>query len=266
VAEDIPDLLIGNAGASMAKTPKPGSRDEFSPAFGVAALFASIERKVATSGKEYVMALESADWIPELVETNPIGNDPVSQGDDHIRMLKRILKDTFPFANRTVHLPLDHLIHDDILLDASHDQQLIRCDTDSNAITVTLPLGSNVWSGYWVLIKKIRENHSLFISTSGGESLNGGPTITLTNDESWALVWSSGSTAWTGAIAFAALTADMIPNDCHIVLADMSEARVKGRAAGAGLDPERFQQPPDCAAGYFLNLKGLTPGNDSRSV
>lgn len=42
------------------------------------------------------MSLESADFIPGLVETNPEGTDPKSQGDDHLRLLKHVLKSQFP--------------------------------------------------------------------------------------------------------------------------------------------------------------------------
>lgn len=43
------------------------------------------------------MALESASFIDGLVASNPIGGtDPKSQGDDHIRLLKSVLKSTFP--------------------------------------------------------------------------------------------------------------------------------------------------------------------------
>lgn len=41
------------------------------------------------------MALESAEYISELVTTNPTGSDPKSRGDDHIRMLKEVLKRAF---------------------------------------------------------------------------------------------------------------------------------------------------------------------------
>lgn len=45
------------------------------------------------------MGLETADFIEQLVTTNPIGNvDPVSQGDDHLRLIKSVLKNTLPGA------------------------------------------------------------------------------------------------------------------------------------------------------------------------
>jgi hypothetical protein len=42
------------------------------------------------------MSLENANYIPDLVVTNPEGTDPKSQGDDHIRLLKHVLRLQFP--------------------------------------------------------------------------------------------------------------------------------------------------------------------------
>ena len=42
------------------------------------------------------MALEAATTINQLVVTNPDGLDSKSQGDDHLRLLKRTIKQTFP--------------------------------------------------------------------------------------------------------------------------------------------------------------------------
>lgn len=35
------------------------------------------------------MGLETGNFIDDLVDTNPLGTDPVSEGDDHIRLVKR---------------------------------------------------------------------------------------------------------------------------------------------------------------------------------
>jgi len=42
------------------------------------------------------MALETANTINQLVESNPLGTDTKSQGDDHIRLIKKTLRNTFP--------------------------------------------------------------------------------------------------------------------------------------------------------------------------
>lgn len=59
------------------------------------------------------MGLESASYINELVITNPVGNtDPKSQGDDHLRLIKKTLKNTFPNISGAVtasHIELGYL-------------------------------------------------------------------------------------------------------------------------------------------------------------
>lgn len=43
------------------------------------------------------MALETGDYIDDLVQTNPVGStDTKSTLDDHIRLIKKVLKQTFP--------------------------------------------------------------------------------------------------------------------------------------------------------------------------
>ena len=48
------------------------------------------------------MALESGDFISDLDETWPLGSDNVSQGDDHVRLIKHILKTQFPNLDSAV--------------------------------------------------------------------------------------------------------------------------------------------------------------------
>lgn len=48
------------------------------------------------------MGLESATFIQDLVATNPLSSDPRSQGDDHLRLLKSVLKNSFPNINAEV--------------------------------------------------------------------------------------------------------------------------------------------------------------------
>jgi len=44
------------------------------------------------------MGLESTTTIAGLVVTNPVASDPVGQADDHLRLLKNVLKTIFPGA------------------------------------------------------------------------------------------------------------------------------------------------------------------------
>jgi hypothetical protein len=42
------------------------------------------------------MALETGTFISDLVPTNPVGSDPLAFADDHLRLLKGTIKNTFP--------------------------------------------------------------------------------------------------------------------------------------------------------------------------
>lgn len=50
------------------------------------------------------MPLESAQYVGQLDQNNPVGSDPIANVDEHIRMIKRVLKDTFPGLTGPVNL------------------------------------------------------------------------------------------------------------------------------------------------------------------
>ena len=59
------------------------------------------------------MALETATYLNELVVTNPLSSDPRADGDDHIRLLKAVLKATFTNISGEVsasHTELNHVV------------------------------------------------------------------------------------------------------------------------------------------------------------
>ena len=49
------------------------------------------------------MALESGNYIDDLVITNPTASDPISQGDDHLQLIKKVVKQSFPSVDGAVH-------------------------------------------------------------------------------------------------------------------------------------------------------------------
>ena len=44
------------------------------------------------------MSLETGNYISALVRTNPLSSDPVSEGDDHLQLIKKVLQKTFPMG------------------------------------------------------------------------------------------------------------------------------------------------------------------------
>lgn len=51
------------------------------------------------------MAKENASWITQLVDANPTPDDPVSEGNDHLQMIKTVLKNSFPGTSTSAVVP-----------------------------------------------------------------------------------------------------------------------------------------------------------------
>ena len=51
------------------------------------------------------MALESGTYVKDLVSTNPPGTDAISQGDDHLRLIKSVLQNSFPSNSNAPIIP-----------------------------------------------------------------------------------------------------------------------------------------------------------------
>ena len=52
------------------------------------------------------MPVESpAAWVTQLVAANPLVGDAVGEGDDHLRMLKTVLKNSFPSTSVAAIVP-----------------------------------------------------------------------------------------------------------------------------------------------------------------
>lgn len=77
------------------------------------------------------MALESATYISGLVDTNPSGSDSISQGDDHLRLIKSVLKNTLPNADEAI-----NGIHTGTSAPSPTTTGLIWFDTSNNLIKI----------------------------------------------------------------------------------------------------------------------------------
>ena len=65
------------------------------------------------------MSLEAGDFIPELNANNPLGSDPKSEGDDHIRLVKRCTQGSFPGFVGTTAVPKSVTLTEDQINDAA---------------------------------------------------------------------------------------------------------------------------------------------------
>jgi hypothetical protein len=103
------------------------------------------------------MGLETGDYIDDLVETNPItATDSVTEGSDHLRLVKKVLLQSFPGVAGAV--TLTHTQLNDAAL-KSEAQTIagawtftgaftsLGIDDNASAIALTLTGGSNVGIG-----------------------------------------------------------------------------------------------------------------------
>jgi hypothetical protein len=121
------------------------------------------------------MALESSTYINGLVVLNPTGSDNISQGDDHIRLLKSTIKATFPNVTGAVsgtHTAINSAVTEaNAATNANTASKIVKRDGSGNfsAGTITAALSGNASTASTLQTAR----------TIGGVSFNGGANINL---------------------------------------------------------------------------------------
>lgn len=82
------------------------------------------------------MALETGTFINDLVSANPTSSDSAAQGDDHIRLIKTVLKNTFP--NLTGAVTGTQADLNNILTSAAKTLKGNKEDTSGDTVDVTV--------------------------------------------------------------------------------------------------------------------------------
>lgn len=101
------------------------------------------------------MGLESATYISGLVPTNPPSNDPKSQGDDHIRLIKSVLQATFPSFDRPFHPHKVLAKTADYIIDITDENAVITVDATGGAFELDLPTLTSAEDGWRITVVKI---------------------------------------------------------------------------------------------------------------
>ncbi len=138
------------------------------------------------------MSLESGTYINDLTTTNPPGSDQILQGDDHIRLIKTVLKNTFPNADKAFYLPDALAKTANYTVLATDINKLFTGDATGGAFSFTLPSLGVGNDGWYAVFQKIDASVNA-VSLVG--TINGVSGLSLTAQWDAVLVWWSG-TAW----------------------------------------------------------------------
>lgn len=132
------------------------------------------------------MALETGTYINDLVTTNPVGvTDPKSQGDDHLRLIKSVLKNTFPgMVGVAWRIQSKNAAYTVV---AGDNTTVIRCTV---ALTLTLTAAATLGNGHMFVVQA--GSGDVTLDPNASEQINGAATVTVVSGN-WAVVWCSGT-------------------------------------------------------------------------
>jgi hypothetical protein len=148
---------------------------------------------VALLSNPAIAGLESGTYIGDLVDTNPTATDVQSQGDDHIRLLKDVLQNTFPDGSRA-HYHNNYVAKTTTYtVVASDENKIIGASASGGAWTLTLPV-SSISTGMRVVIAKTDTSANAVTITPSSGTINGETSIELNTPYSMVEVYWNGST------------------------------------------------------------------------
>ena len=133
------------------------------------------------------MTVESASFISGLVPAYPPGSDSISEGDDHLRLLKSVLQGTFPNANAAL-----NAIHTGTSAPTSTSAGQLWYDTTSS--NEVLKIRNSADSGWITLSTSPATDFKLLGATDVGWILpttDGGANQYLKTDGAGNLDWAS---------------------------------------------------------------------------
>lgn len=133
------------------------------------------------------MGLESVTYVEDLVETNPVGDlDPRSEGDDHIKNLKKALKNTFPGMAGRSWRRVNRNAGGSI--SRTENMTLQNCTT----VGITLiPAGASTLGNGWMCL--VRAPASGSVNIDAAENINGSGAAYVVPAAHMCMLWCDGT-------------------------------------------------------------------------
>lgn len=147
------------------------------------------------------MPVETATYVSELSVSDPPGTDFRKQGDDHLRLIKTVLKASFPNASKPFYIP-DYVAKTTTYAALASDQnRIIGCSTAAGAWTLTLPSLSAGLAGWsTTIIKTEAAANDLTIVPASG-TINGAASLVIDTQYEFVEVMWTGTTWLAKSIA-----------------------------------------------------------------
>lgn len=218
------------------------------------------------------MALESATYISDLVSTNPTSSDNLSQGDDHLRLLKSTIKATFPNVSGAVtptHTELNYVDGVTSAIQTQLDAKAVLAGantftgnqtingnlTVSGAVSGVFPAGTRLLFQQtaaptgWT--KDTTHNDKALRVVNGAVGTGGSLTFTSAFGSARSISGTTGSTVATGTVGDTALSISQIPAHDHFIASATS-------GSGTLTNTNYLRQAWDGTTNLDYSLKGFS--------
>lgn len=125
------------------------------------------------------MTIEVATWITDLQPLNPPSTDPRGQGDDHLRLIKLVLQDTFPTASKAFYNPTSVAKSANFSVLAADMNKTFLVDTTAGIVTMTLPTLASGDAGWECFLLKTNTGTNPVLVAPATGTLNSGEYAAL---------------------------------------------------------------------------------------
>lgn len=121
------------------------------------------------------MTVETATYVSDLQPSFPPATDPRAQGDDHIRLIKQVLQNTFGNTTRQFQIPGALSKTSNYSVAKADGESTVYVSTSGGAVTLTLPTLVAADAGWKIhFIKTSSDANPMFIAPSAGTINSGG--------------------------------------------------------------------------------------------
>jgi hypothetical protein len=141
------------------------------------------------------MPLESATSIMDLVESNPPQSDQVAQGAGHLRLIKSVLKASFPAMGGA---PFRSLTKTASFMPATRDSGTVFILTANNITTVTCPPAADWPVGTWFALYggRVPWDKNFTVIPGPGQTFVGGGTAFTYYTGDFIMLIRAGTAEW----------------------------------------------------------------------